>query len=327
MGYLGFFICFISMLQASEPSMEWDDAMYKKSLAGPLQIGAATSWHTITRARPQKTFTPDQLKQAKGMARHLMTSIQETMKKTHIKWRPYKSQVLVKAIACVNQSEWFAVRDILLEPYQGPYIFESMKINLLNLAKSFFVLGRTPKQYRREMNHFLNTLSRDIGIKMFPHLFDEDFIPLCIMGVKFKRDDFPNSVSFQRYLAHRTPYAFDPGHFWITMQCVHILLARGTLRTSYPIFNKLLEFRQPYLLFKLLETPVPQKLKENLESYFTLLKRTPLKRHGRKGKWLQVVLLKRLDQYRDWDHLIRQEPFRTNLWADKTESFLALPQD
>lgn len=324
MGYLGFFICFISMLQASEPSMEWDDAMYQKSLAGPLQIGAATSWHTITRARPQKTFTPDQLKQAKGMARHLMTSIQETMKGTHIKWRPYKSQVLVKAIACVNQSEWFAVRDMIILlvkklvscNYGSPDSpIKELEVDFHFLGKNFFVLGNTPKEYRGGVYELLEFFVRVMDIRYWPgNIFHhEQLIPSWVMGVKFKRNDFPNNSTFRCYLETRTSYDFDPGHFWITLQCIQ-LLDEKRLGGPFPIFRKLLEFEQPHFLIKLVQTPVPSKFQLDRDKYFQLIKDAPLNPQGPSGYWLKNVLLKRLEQFQAWDPEIREHTFRINVW-------------
>ena len=340
MQYLGFFIFFFSMLHASElsdwsaPSTEWDDEMYQKRLAGPLQIGAATSWHTITRARPQKTFTPDQLKHAKGMARHLMTSLQETMKDTHIKWRPYKSQVLVKAIACVNQSEWFAVRDMVISLVKKLFCYDSPdsprkeeEVDFHFLGKNFFVLGNTPKEYRGGVYELLECFVVRMSVSYWPrNIFcHEELIPSWVMGVKFKRADFPNNSTFRFYLETRTPYAFDPGHFWITLQCVQLLHERSLTPSPFPIFRKLLEFEQPHYLIKLVQTPVPRKFWSDNDKCLQIIKDAPLDPQGPSGYWLKNVLLKRLECFQtrsDWsfefEHTFRRHLW---LWAYNTESY------
>lgn len=324
MGYLGFFIFFFSMLQASEPSMEWDDEMYKKSLAGPLQIGTATSWHTISKDVPIKTLSSEELKQAKGMARHLMASIQETMKNTHIKWRPYKSQVLVKAIACVNQSEWFAVRDMIMEKFKAASFFRAPKevsVELCFIAKQFFVLGNTPKDYRGQVYKQIESLAQCLTKRTAANVFDEDIIPLSIMGVKFKRDDFPNSGSFQRYLENRTPYRFDPGHFWITLQCAELLVERFPTSSVRRLFKKLCELEQPQFLIKLVQTPVPLELEGDIDQYLQMPKDAPLDPQGPSGYWLKNVLLKKLEYFQapsDWgfEFETREHTFRINVWWD-----------
>jgi len=332
MGYLGFFIFFICMLQASapsdwsEPSTDWDDKMYQERLAGPLQIGTATSWHTITKDVPPKTLSAEELIHARGMTRHLMTSLESALKEGQIKWRPSTNHsVLIKAIACVNQSEWYGIRDIMADQFRKISLCgrssKELIISLIYIAKAFFVLGNTPKKYRKQISDIFSSINFQLGLRDSKDVYNEDFIPLCIMGIKFKRTDFPNSRSFKHYLDNRTSYRFDPGHFWITLQCTQLLAERFSFSAPFPLFKKLCEFEQPHFLIKLVQTPVPLGLDGDIDRYLQVLKDAPLDPQGPSGHWLKNVLLKRLECFQtrsDWsfEFEAREHIFRTNIWFD-----------